>query len=1212
MLNTETNNSIPRDATNNDTINASASPKNAEHTSSNPNQTAEQNTIIHSSSLSSPSSLIINEKSPVSLSSASSPQSSSSHSSASSHSGRSTSSRSNSPDSSSKKSTNSDDSHHEKEISSSESVVSTASPDVVDNTCLTSSEDTHSEKSEKLQIHEDEHEQDIDDDEPAHLEVDEDIKEANVEDDIKSESIDVEIDVDGASEKGTPAPSPKASQKENNNEVDSKQQQQVETPTPKPVDPVQQVARPVEPVYDKYEAMQPRLKKFLKIYQQSSKNSLDGPSVVSNNHEMIESLNSKQSECGSVGPQSADSPSERSSDTVRSSPETIDDKEESKAKHTDCSSSFFNPMLHQHLSEQNNLSIIASVAAAAYFNQSLNKPPTAGDMILNKLQSNKEKSPPGQQQQLQTNPSMSNYQHHQHPHKRAKYASAFSKPSELSSSKSNGLTTSNSNHSISNITKSSAEKDSAHSKARFINSANYFKCIQADSNTSPLIETLLHNERISCFIVGGEKRLCLHDILNTVLKDFSVQQINNACQKLQIACLESSVKQLEILKKNQLLPTGAPNCGLLTQTNAERLCAYLMDSTLSQSTPAQLSPTYQHQKPQKLKVVHECFGKTYGHLYMSLYARSDSACVECDTCHKFYTPKNFVCHSHKYESNIRHWGFDSENWRIYLKLANSSANIASSQSAEQHNSNILSDKSNKDNIAANMAANNKSSIQQEEFEQFKKKFLHNPKDEAKDLEGIMKRKIEEDIKQSRQFSQQQHQSKHSLLNNSYSGVENSAAKRLMTSSSSLNDLNNNLIKNAITNSTNPNNKSLNEHKLLNGLLSKPLNEQNSQVSQQQQQNNLLIPSSANGNVSLEQIMKLNKLNSMQQQQQQRSGNLSKHYEEIYSKSAGQVTPNQNSLLYLINNGSEQKKQLTQQSKLESSPSAAASNGLLSRMMGQHNSNISSMESNMLDLIINEIDQCVENKDSAERLRQMISQMHIYFNEKLNELQVNRNKLLSEFDEFKMNYQCENEQLRCQLKLLQIQNDLNKDHYLKTGSNQSPAQLHMSSLQQQQHQHQQHQSVKRDLSDSFKNLPPQQQNLNKSPNNSSVINQSQNSLLSAQHHFQMLLQQQQQALHQQKTQESLNAAAAVAAAQSFPQFFLNHYVPSLHHRSGGHNQPNLAIDPSNAQHNKNKSSSSSFSSPRSHSASSSPSSINNKSQNSTSINMNSSHLHQTIV
>lgn len=181
-------------------------------------------------------------------------------------------------------------------------------------------------------------------------------------------------------------------------------------------------------------------------------------------------------------------------------------------------------MLHQHLSEQNNLSIIASVAAAAYLNQSLNKPSITAEILLNKLQSSKERSPPGQQQPQQNQP-MSNY-YHQHPHKRAKYASAFSKPSEVSSPKPNGPITSNSNHSISNITKSSPVKDSAHNKARFINSYNYFKCIQADSNTSPLIETLFHNERISCFIVGGEKRLCLHDILNTVLKDFSGKKMS--------------------------------------------------------------------------------------------------------------------------------------------------------------------------------------------------------------------------------------------------------------------------------------------------------------------------------------------------------------------------------------------------------------------------------------------------------------------------------------------------------------------------------------------------------------------------------------------------------------------------------------------------------------------------------------------------------------
>jgi hypothetical protein len=94
--------------------------KHHNHSSANPNQTADHNNMIHSSSLSSPSSLIINEESPASLSSASSP-----NSSASSHSGHhSNSSRCSSPHPSSNKS---DAQEKENTISSAESVVSTSS-----------------------------------------------------------------------------------------------------------------------------------------------------------------------------------------------------------------------------------------------------------------------------------------------------------------------------------------------------------------------------------------------------------------------------------------------------------------------------------------------------------------------------------------------------------------------------------------------------------------------------------------------------------------------------------------------------------------------------------------------------------------------------------------------------------------------------------------------------------------------------------------------------------------------------------------------------------------------------------------------------------------------------------------------------------------------------------------------------------------------------
>ncbi len=428
------------------------------------------------------------------------------------------------------------------------------------------------------------------------------------------------------------------------------------------------------------------------------------------------------------------------------------------------------------------------MAAAAYFNQTLNRQPqninnnnnnnnnNYKEKALNFISNNSNNSIINNNN-INNNRLQSHHSHH-HQSKRAKYSSPFKSSTEInhnninntSSSRSNSANNSSINHressnqqqtssnsiqqsSITNLNNSinqNASKNNNNNNNITINSVNYLKCIQVDSDTSPLFDTMLHGEKISCFVVGGEKRLCLHDILNTILKEFSVQQINSACQKLQIACLEACPKQLDILKKQQLIPAGAPNCGLLTQTNAERLCAYLMDNTLSQPGPPApppsksptdgkllspaSSPNGNSSRPGKntLKVVHECFGKTYGHIHMHMYSRSDSACVECDTCRKLYTPKNFVCHSHKLESHTRHWGFDSANWRIYLKLAQHSHNTAenlnntsnsSNSNNNKNNNNILSDikVSNKDNIAAN----NKYTQAQEEFEQFKKKFLNN-------------------------------------------------------------------------------------------------------------------------------------------------------------------------------------------------------------------------------------------------------------------------------------------------------------------------------------------------------------------------------------------------------------------------------------------------------------------------------------------------------
>lgn len=447
------------------------------------------------------------------------------------------------------------------------------------------------------------------------------------------------------------------------------------------------------------------------------------------------------------------------------------------------------------------------------------------------------------------------------------------------------------------IERKSLETDKKENKSKKKKSSlKFLKCIQADQDTSQLMETLLHGERISCFLVGGEKRLCLHDILNTILKDFSVQEINSACQKLSIACLESTPRQLEILKRSQLLPAGAPNCGLLTQTNSERLCAYLMDSSLSEKVPFETPPSSTSSSPAShspatLKVFHECFGKTHGHIHLNMYKRHDSACIECDSCHKLYSPKNFVCHSHKNETCTRHWGFDSKNWRLYLKLA-------VSQYGDEKNVLVDVKISNEENIAANnnviVNASNKelneikdkekSIIMQEEFDMFKQKFV--------DLEH----------------------------------------KVYKSSPRTLSDLNNYI-------------KKTSEHKLLSDLLARTTDA------------GLLVANQPNL------VIQNNTLLSNKSSKQKLNNNQSDNSIDFYNMLKCLGKPN-----------------FSQQTNYLSTSSN------------------SSLELNMLEFILKEIQINVSNKETAERLKQMVSQMHAYYTEKMNENYYIKNKYIVELEE----------------------------------------------------------------------------------------------------------------------------------------------------------------------------------------------------------------------
>lgn len=192
-----------------------------------------------------------------------------------------------------------------------------------------------------------------------------------------------------------------------------------------------------------------------------------------------------------------------------------------------------------------------------------------------------------------------------------------------------------------------------------------------DTTSSERTETVLEGESISCFVVGGEKRLCLPQVLNSVLRQFSLPQINQECDQLQIYCSRCTPEQLNVLKNGGILPHIAASSGLITKTDAERLCSAL----LHHNVPALRVAAAPGSRKGGFMVSHKCFGKCRGQCFPELYTGKTAKCIECVECQGGFTPEQFVCHVHRHFSENRtvHWGFDSANWRAYLRVCKDQA-----------------------------------------------------------------------------------------------------------------------------------------------------------------------------------------------------------------------------------------------------------------------------------------------------------------------------------------------------------------------------------------------------------------------------------------------------------------------------------------------------------------------------------------------------------
>ncbi|TKS79600.1 Ski-like protein [Collichthys lucidus] len=196
--------------------------------------------------------------------------------------------------------------------------------------------------------------------------------------------------------------------------------------------------------------------------------------------------------------------------------------------------------------------------------------------------------------------------------------------------------------------------------------------VPCDSSTE-LTHSLLEGESISCFVVGGEKRLCLPQVLNSVLRDFSLQQINTVCDELYVYCSRCDAEQLHILKVLGILPFNAPSCGLITLTDAQRLCNALLrpGAALPADPSGKLSTQgLLKESEASFQVEHQCLGKCQGLFVPQFYTQPEAHCIQCVECQLLFSPQKFVMHSHKSpDKRTCHWGFDSAKWPCYLQLA---------------------------------------------------------------------------------------------------------------------------------------------------------------------------------------------------------------------------------------------------------------------------------------------------------------------------------------------------------------------------------------------------------------------------------------------------------------------------------------------------------------------------------------------------------------
>ncbi|XP_069019443.1 SKI family transcriptional corepressor 1 homolog-B [Embiotoca jacksoni] len=173
-------------------------------------------------------------------------------------------------------------------------------------------------------------------------------------------------------------------------------------------------------------------------------------------------------------------------------------------------------------------------------------------------------------------------------------------------------------------------------------------------------ETVLYGIPIVSLVIDGQERLCLAQISNTLLKNYSYNEIHNRRVALGITCVQCTPVQLEILRRAGAMPISSRRCGMITKREAERLCK----SFIGAHSPPKLPENF------AFDVSHECSWGSRGNFIPARYNSSRAKCIKCFYCNMYFSPNKFIFHSHRTPES-KYTQPDAANfnsWRRHLKL----------------------------------------------------------------------------------------------------------------------------------------------------------------------------------------------------------------------------------------------------------------------------------------------------------------------------------------------------------------------------------------------------------------------------------------------------------------------------------------------------------------------------------------------------------------